>query len=66
MMNNVSSDVYLDSVKECDLKSIDHIAKVMLNRPYRNLNQHEIATLVREYYTLIGMRNKGLIKLPVT
>ena len=65
-MSNVSSNVYLGSVKECDLRSIGHIARVMLNRSEKDLNQYEIAALVREYYTLIGMRNKGLIKLPVT
>lgn len=65
IISNTRTDDSLEYVRECDLRSIDHIAKVMLNRSYKDLNKHEIVNLIRDYYTLIGMRNKGLVVLPV-
>ena len=60
-----SNSRYLSAVRECDLKPLSHIAKVMIGRSENDLSQHEKAHLINEYYELIGMRNLGLIKLAI-
>lgn len=57
---------YFSHVTEKDLKSIDHICKVMLNRRAKELTEQEKFSLVNEYYSWIELRNRGLIRLPVT